>query len=46
MIPNMPVPHDRAPVFALEEFAFFSKELRVLGVYPSHLFCETFEEKD
>ena len=40
-------PDDRALVFALEELAFFSKELRVLGVYPSHPFRETFkEEKD
>ena len=34
-------------VFALEELAFFSKELTVLGVYPAHPFRETFkEEKD
>ena len=34
-------------VFALEELAFFSKELTVLGVYPAHSFRETFkEEKD
>jgi len=40
-------PDDRALVFALEELAFFSKELRILGVYPSHPFRETFkEEKD
>jgi len=40
-------PDDRSLVFALEELAFFSKELRVLGVYPSHPFRETFkEEKD
>jgi prephenate dehydratase len=40
-------PDDRALVFALEELAFFSKELRVLGVYPSHPYRETFkEEKD
>ena len=33
--------------FALEELAFFSKELTVLGVYPAHPFRETFkEEKD
>ena len=36
-----------ALVFALEELAFFSKELTVLGVYPAHPFRETFkEEKD
>ena len=40
-------PDDRALVFALEELAFFSKELTVLGVYPAHRFRETFkEEKD
>ena len=40
-------PNDRGLVFALEELAFFSKELRILGVYPSHPFRETFkEEKD
>ena len=26
---------------ALEELAFFSKELRILGVYPAHPFRET-----
>jgi len=30
-------------VFALEELSFFSKELRILGVYPAHKFLETFE---
>ena len=40
-------PDDRALVFALEELAFFSKELTVLGVYPAHPFRQTFkEEKD
>jgi prephenate dehydratase len=40
-------PDDRALVFALEELAFFSKELTVLGVYPAHSFRDTFkEEKD
>ncbi len=40
-------PDDRALVFALEELAFFSKELTVLGVYPAHPFRDTFkEEKD
>src|SRR5581483_7970591 len=37
-------PDDRGLVFALEELAFFSKELRILGVYPAHAFRETFEE--
>jgi prephenate dehydratase len=40
-------PDDSALVFALEELAFFSKELTILGVYPAHPFRETFsEEKD
>jgi prephenate dehydratase len=38
-------PDDRGLAFALEELAFFSKELKVLGVYPAHPFRETFEEK-
>jgi prephenate dehydratase len=37
-------PDDRGLAFALEELAFFSKELRILGVYPAHAFRETFEE--
>jgi prephenate dehydratase len=40
-------PDDRGLVFALEELSFFSKELKILGVYPAHPFRETFaEEKD
>jgi len=40
-------PDDRGLTFALEELAFFSKELTVLGVYPAHPFRDTFaEEKD
>jgi len=40
-------PDDRSLAFALEELAFFSKELKVLGVYPAHPFRDTFaEEKD
>jgi prephenate dehydratase len=40
-------PDDTALVFALEELAFFSKELTILGVYPAHPYRETFkEEKD
>jgi prephenate dehydratase len=40
-------PDDRGLAFALEELAFFSKELIVLGVYPAHSFRDTFaEEKD
>jgi prephenate dehydratase len=38
-------PDDRALVFALEELAFFSKELTVLGVYPAHPFRNTFKEE-
>ena len=37
-------PDDRGLAFALEELAFFSKELLILGVYPAHAFRETFEE--
>jgi prephenate dehydratase len=40
-------PDDTALVHALEELAFFSKELTVLGVYPAHPYRDTFkEEKD
>ena len=40
-------PDDRSLAFALEELAFFSKELKILGVYPAHPFRDTFaEEKD
>jgi prephenate dehydratase len=40
-------PDERALVLALEELAFFSKELTILGVYPAHPFRDTFrEEKD
>jgi prephenate dehydratase len=37
-------PEDRALVLALEELAFFSKEMKILGVYPAHPFRKTFEE--
>ena len=37
-------PEDRALVLALEELAFFSKEMTILGVYPAHPFRATFEE--
>jgi len=39
-------PDDTALVHALEELAFFSKELRVLGVYPAHPYRNTFKEDD
>jgi prephenate dehydratase len=38
-------PDDRSLVFALEELAFFSKELTILGVYPAHAFRNTFREE-
>jgi prephenate dehydratase len=37
-------PDDRNLVLALEELAFFSKEMKILGVYPAHHFRTTFEE--
>jgi prephenate dehydratase len=37
-------PDDRGLVFALEELSFFSRELKILGVYPAHPFRETFQE--
>ena len=37
-------PEDRSLVLALEELAFFSKEMKILGVYPAHPFRKTFEE--
>ncbi|MDQ8726996.1 prephenate dehydratase [Bradyrhizobium sp. LHD-71] len=35
-------PDDRGLTFALEELKFFSKEFRIIGVYPAHPFRETF----
>jgi prephenate dehydratase len=35
-------PDDRGLAFALEELKFFSKEFRIIGVYPAHKFRETF----
>jgi prephenate dehydratase len=37
-------PEDPPLKRALEELAYFSKELRVLGVYPAHPFRESFKE--
>src|SRR3954470_20493702 len=37
-------PDDRALAFALEELKFFSREFRIVGVYPAHQFRETFGE--
>jgi prephenate dehydratase len=38
-------PEDRKLVFAFEELAFYSKEMKILGVYPAHPFRRTFEER-
>lgn len=38
-------PEDRNLAFALEELKFFSKELRIVGVYPAHPFRVAFSEK-
>jgi prephenate dehydratase len=38
-------PDDTALVHALEELAFFSKELTILGVYPAHGYRDTFSEE-
>jgi prephenate dehydratase len=37
-------PEDRNLVLALEELAFFSKEMKILGVYPAHPFRATLAE--
>ncbi len=37
-------PEERKLVLALEELAFFSKEMKILGVYRAHPFRTTFEE--
>jgi prephenate dehydratase len=38
-------PNDKGLAFALEELKFFSREFRVVGVYPGHPFRATFCEK-
>ncbi len=38
-------PDDRNLAFALEELKFFSRELRIVGVYPGHPYRATFSEK-
>ena len=38
-------PDDKGLAFALEELKFFSREFRVVGVYPAHPFRVTFSEK-
>jgi prephenate dehydratase len=35
-------PDDRGLAFALEELKFFSREFRIVGVYPGHPFRATF----
>ena len=37
-------PDDRNLAFALEELKFFSREFRIVGVYPAHPFRKTFGE--
>jgi len=37
-------PHDKGLAFALEELKFFSREFRIVGVYPGHPFRATFSE--
>jgi prephenate dehydratase len=37
-------PEDKALVLAFEELSFFSKEMKILGVYPAHPFREEYEE--
>jgi len=38
-------PEDRNLAFALDELKFFSRELRIVGVYPAHPFRATFSER-
>ena len=38
-------PDDQGLAFALEELKFFSREFRIVGVYPAHPFRATFSEK-
>ena len=38
-------PDQRSLALALEELKFFSKEMKVLGVYPAHPFRSTFAER-
>ncbi|MEM8811379.1 MAG: prephenate dehydratase [Pseudomonadota bacterium] len=39
-------PDDRALALALEELSFFSRELRILGVYPAHPFRQKISEPE
>jgi prephenate dehydratase len=36
-------PDDKNVAFALEELKFFSKDMKILGVYPAHKFRKTFK---
>ena len=38
-------PDDKGLAFALEELKFFSREFRIVGVYPAHPFRATFSER-
>ena len=38
-------PDDKGLAFALEELKFFSREFRIVGVYPGHPFRATFSDK-
>jgi prephenate dehydratase len=38
-------PEDKNLAFALEELKFFSREFRIVGVYPGHPFRATFSER-
>ena len=38
-------PEDKSLAFALEELKFFSREFRIIGVYPANPFRSTFSEK-
>jgi prephenate dehydratase len=38
-------PDDRGVQFALEELKFFSREFKILGVYPAHRFRASFKEE-
>ena len=37
-------PEDKKVVFAFEELSFYTKDMKILGVYPAHPFRATFEE--
>ena len=37
-------PEDKKLVFAFEELSFYTKDMKILGVYPAHPFRATFEE--